>query len=233
MRFVQELPSQFQNKNSSSAKTQFLNSLKKGGKKPNEKTSEERYQEILKEKMDEVRTKAASGGKYAFHLPGTDASDCRELSQGAQDILQRIAEKKAKKEEKKRKKEEGVSVKAKYFTGMQGGRIDNKGRIYDSKGQCILVVDAKTGNIKNKQTGCVVGKYKSGCGYSEHRICELISKYDTTKRAGWHAGTAGHSAAGGNVWGSSASGGDIWGNGASKGGGNIWGNAPKDSNGWW
>lgn len=239
MRFIQELPSQFQDKNSSkSAKTQFMKSVAGKGKKPTEKTAEERYQDILKEKMEEVRSKAMNGAKYTFQLPGTDASECRELSAGAQEVLQKIAEKKAKKEEKKAKKEDVIKVSAKYFTGVQGGRIDAKGRIFDSKGQCILVVDKKTGSIKNARTGNIVGKYKAGCGYSEHRICELIGKYDTSRRAGWHAGAAGHAGAS-TGWGTlpeSSSQGSIWGTTTSSNdsGGSIWSTHSSDDNkSWW
>lgn len=237
-RFIQQLPGSFTDKNNpNSAKAQFMKAFKKGSKKI-EPDPKERYNEILKAKMKEVQAEASKGAKYSFQLPGTDASECRKLSKGAQEVLQKIAEKKAKREEKRMEKADVVKVHAKHFTGMQGGRIDNRGYIYDSTGQWIMSVDKKSGKIKNRVTGCTVGKYNAACGYNEHRLCELIQKYDTSNQTGWYAGQGGGGIHGksGNVWGAesqSCGGGSIWGDNTVSSG-NIWGNKDdKDSGGWW
>lgn len=243
MRFIQQLPKQFQTKNASNgAKAMFMNSVKKGTNGQVEMTKEERYQQIYKEKLNEVRSKALQGAKYTFTLPGTDPTQCKQLSKGAQEIISKIAEKKAKRAEKKMKKADVVKIMPKAFTGLQGGRIDSRGYIYDSAGQWILTVDKKTGKIKNRRNGCTVGKYNPTCGYSEHRLCELVAQYDTTKQAGWYA-SPGHAhttpldslgnATNGSIWGkesNSVGNGSIWGTG-----GSIWGNSDnKDNNsGWW
>lgn len=243
MRFIQQLPKQFQTKNATNgAKSMFMNSVKKGNNGKVELSKEERYQEIYKEKLNEVRSKALSGAKYTFQLPGTDPTQCKQLSKGAQEIINKIAEKKAKAAEKKMKKADVVKIVPKAFTGLQGGRIDGRGYIYDSAGQWIMTVDKKTGKIKNRKNGCTVGKYNPNCGYSEHRLAELIGQLDTTKQAGWWAGAQGHagSTPADNTWGS---GGSIWGNeqksdgGIWGTGGSIWGSTKSDSDnnggGWW
>lgn len=235
MRFVQELPKQFQSKNSSTgAKAQFMKALKRGSKRPGDQDPQERYNEIYKEKVKELRDKAMKGAKYTFQLPGTDASQCQQLSKGAQEIIEKIAEKRAKREEKKMKKADMIKITAKHFTGVQGGRIDARGQVFDSAGQVVMTVDKKTGKIKHRN-GNTVGKYNPGCTYSEHRLAELVAHYDTTKNAGWYAGTGGHAghSSHGSGWGTesnSCGGGNIW--GSSSGGKDIWGNS-ADHKGWW
>ncbi len=238
MRFVPQLPGQFTGENTkNSAKAMFLKNHAKGSKKGvGDVSSEERYDELLQNKLEETRNEAMKGASYTFNLPGTDPAQTRQLSKGAQEVIQKIADKKAKQAQKKAKKADIVAVQAKYFTGMQGGRIDKSGKIYDGAGQVVLEVDKKSGKIKNAKTGSVVGKYDPNSPYSEHRICELISKHSTTNNRGWYAGTAGHGLqqATGGVWGksdNSAGNGSIWGNG----GGNIWGNNSSSDNnsGWW
>ncbi len=164
------------------------------------------YDDILKAKMEEVRNDALKGAKYSFHLDGTDAAECRQLSKSAQEVIQKVAEKRAKKAEKNAKKADIVAIQAKYFTGIQGGRIDNKGRIFDAAGQEVMSVDKKTGKIKNK-FGSTVGKYNPNSPMSEHKICRLIDKYSTKKDGV------------GSIWGS--------------GGGNVWGGGDDSSNNWW
>lgn len=236
MRFVPQLPGQFSDKNNkNSAKAQFMKSLEKGNKKgAGQASAEERYQDILNDKLEQTRNEAMKGAKYNFQLAGTDPAQCRQLSKSAQEVIQKIAEKKAKQAAKKQKKADIVAVQAKYFTGMQGGRIDKSGRIFDAHGQVVLEVDKKTGKIKNKM-GNVVGNYDPNSPYSEHRICELIAKHSNQR--GWYAGTAGHGVqqASGGIWGksdSSAGNGSIWGTAS---GGSIWGSSASDdkNSGWW
>lgn len=215
MRFVPPSPASDGSKKSSSASAQFMKALKKNGGKASGATGSdatERYQSILKEKMADVRSQAMMGGSYGFHLPGTDPSECRQLSAGAQEILQKIAERKAKKAAKKEKKEDIISITPKYLTGIQGGRIDKSGKIFDSKGAHILTIDKKTGKIKNEKTGCSVGTYKPNCGFSQHRIAELVAKYDSSKK--------------GSLWGTTPA-------APSGGGGNIWGHSDDGKNNWW
>lgn len=215
----------------------FMKTHAKGGRKMSDISSEERYQEILKQKLDEVRGEALKGAKYTFNLPGTDPTQCKELSKGAQEIIQKIAEKKAKQAEKRAKKADLVTVQPKYFTGQQGGRIDSRGNIYDSAGYCIMEVDKKTGKIKNKRTGNIVGNYNPNSSYSEHRICELIAQHSTTNNNGWYAGSQGHGfqECDGGVWGKSSNScgnGTIWGS-SSDSGGNIWGHSDNNNSSWW
>lgn len=236
MRFIPELPKSFREKDSpNSAKSMYLKSMK-AGNKPGPASPEDRYQDILKQKMDEVRSAAMKGAKYTFQLPGTDATEARQLSKGAQEIIEKIAEKNAKRAEKRMKKADVVKVQAKSFSGHQGGRIDGRGHIYDSAGQWVMTVDKKTGVIKNRITGAKLGKYNASCGYSEHRMCELIGQLDTTKKSGWYAGGAAHGTAHpgeGTVWGkegNSHGNSSIWGSGE----GNIWGTGKDDhKSGWW
>jgi hypothetical protein len=236
MRFLQELPKNFRDKNSpNGAKAMFMNAMKKGATKP-EQSQDERYQQIYKAKLTDMRNNALKGGKYTFHLPGTDPTEARQLSKGAQEIISKIAEKKAKRDEKKMKKADVVKVQPKCFVGRQGGRIDNRGYIYDSAGQWIMTVDKKTGKIKNRRNGCTVGKYNPGCNYSEHRLTELISQLDTTHQNGWYAGSGGHagSTPSDSIWGKesgSVGTGSIWGGNTS----GFWGSNTEDKkdSGWW
>ena len=235
MRFVPQLPGQFTDKNSkNSAKAQFMKNLEKGNKKgAGQASAEDRYQDILNDKLEQTRNEAMKGAKYNFQLAGTDPAQCRQLSKGAQEVIQKIAEKKAKQAAKKQKKADIVAVQAKYFTGMQGGRIDKSGRIFDAHGQVILEVDKKTGKIKNKM-GNVVGNYDPNSSFSEHRICELIAKHSGKSQSfTLGSGANGHGSGGGGIWGSSdnSQSGSIWGSG----GGGIWGSSSSDDNnsGWW
>lgn len=235
MRFIQELPKQFKDKNSqNSAKAMFMDAIKKGSKKP-QQSHDERYQKIYKDKLSEVRNNAMKGAKYTFNLPGTDPSEAQQLSKGAQEIIAKIAEKKAKREEKKLKRADVVKVTPKYFMGPQGGRIDSKGYIFDSAGQWIMTVDKKTGKIKNRRNGCTVGKYNPNDNFSEHRLTELIAQHDTTKQNGWYAGSQGHgsSTPADSVWGKesgSVGTGSIWGGDS----GGFWGGGNDDKkSGWW
>ena len=103
MRFIPQLPEHVSNKSGKgSAKAAFMKKLKTGADPAD--NPEERYQEILKSKMNEVRSEAMKGAKYTFNLPGTDPTQCKELSKGAQEIISKIAEKKAKQAEKRAKK---------------------------------------------------------------------------------------------------------------------------------
>ncbi len=235
MRFFQELPKQFRDKNNkNTAKGVYMEQLKKGNKNAKNTSKEDRFREIYKEKVAELRNQALKGATYTFQLPGTDPSKTRELSKGAQEIINKIAEKKAKKAEKTMKKANQVTIAPKYFTGLQGGRIDSRGYIYDSAGQWIMTVDKKTGKIKNRKTGTTVGKYNPDSAYSEHRMCELIYELDTTRQAGWYAGSQGHGSMGGG-WGKESDSGDIWGSKAPSSG-TVWGNNNDDDNnngGWW
>lgn len=236
MRFVQEMPKQFQTKDSpTGAKAQFMKALKRGSKKAGDQDPQERYNDMYQQKVKEMKAKAMKGAKYTFNLPGTDPSQCRQLSKGAQEIIEKIAEKQAKREEKRMKKADKIKISPKHFSGNQGGRIDGRGQVFDSAGQLIMTVDKKTGKIKHRN-GNTVGKYNPGCTYSEHRLCELIASYDTTKNAGWYAGSQGHSSASGGVWGketNSCGGGSIWGSSDSGSSKDIWGNSSSDKQGWW
>lgn len=232
MRFVPQLPGQLTGENNkNSAKAQFMKAHAKGSKSGGSDLSgEDSYKEMLQGKLEETRNAAMKGSTYTFSLPGTDPAQCRQLSKGAQEVIQKIAEKKAKQAAKKGSKADIVAVQAKYFTGMQGGRIDKGGKIYDSAGQVVLEVDKKSGKIKNK-VGNVVGNYDPNSPYSEHRVCELIAKHSTANKAGWHAGGGIHGTqeSSGSIWGksdNSAGNGSIWGSG--------WGGGDSDNNsGWW
>ncbi|MAR55636.1 MAG: hypothetical protein CMM93_00490 [Rickettsiales bacterium] len=200
-------------------------------------------EQLYQEKLAELKKNALGGSKVKYHMVGYEKTE-RGTSLGAQQLLEKIAEKKAKKErEVLKKKMNEVKILPKSFVGAQGGRIDAKGNIFDSSGQMILKVDKATGKIKAKN-GNTVGKYKPNSTLAEHQMCELISKYDTSKKGDFRHGSKGHGSgggiwgSGGSIWGSNDSGGgggtnvwgndgqNIWGNGS---GGNIWGDSSKNN----
>jgi hypothetical protein len=123
-----------------------------GGKLPI--SNEERYKRILKKRLEENHSKAASQ-KSTFQLPGTKPVE-RKMSKKAEQALSQIAQRKAAKEEKALR--QMVIVQPRVFS--DAGRIDSKGNAYDLGNNLTLKVDVKTGKIKTN-TGWTVGKYKT------------------------------------------------------------------------
>lgn len=238
-RFQAQLPKTVYEKKNSASKM-FMKQLEKG-KKNATMTQEERYHEILIEKTKEIEKELLSGiNKYSFNLLGTDGSQAKAVSKSAQAILDKIAEKRAKRLEARLKKPDTLEITPKFYTGMQGGRVDAQGYIYDSAGQWILTIDKKTGKVKNRKTGTTVCKFKPGSPYSDFKIAAAIAKYDTTKQQGWWGETKGLGDCTNGVWEDynpnsihSSKAGSFWGGGSSKGG-NIWGTGGDDKGGgWW
>ncbi len=93
----------------------FSNRL--GGKPAPEKTSEEKYKERLEERKTKMIQDIAEGKKNSFKLPGTKEDDKpKELSKGAKEMLNILAQKKVQKEmkaEQKKQYAEEREVKAK------------------------------------------------------------------------------------------------------------------------
>jgi hypothetical protein len=212
-----------------SAKQTFINKSK--GLSDDNLTPEEKYQKNVDKKVAELRAKALSGGsKYKFQLPGTDAGEEKKISKTMEAFIQRAAIKKAKEEQKKLEERAQVKVKAKSYTGMYGGRIDAKGRIYGPGNKLLGSVNMKTGIVKSK-AGTRICKYNPTSPYTDHAIVQFIAKECNPNKPTWHGGSAGHGAAmaGGSMGGfygatpnNSSGMGSFYGNNDNKGGG-FWG----------
>ena len=172
----------------------------------------------------------------------------RKLSASAQKTIDDMINKRAKKYAKE--KSRVVKVVPKRFTGMQGGRIDNRGAIFGPDGRWIATVDKKTGKVRSRR-GFVVCKYDPKSSVCEFRIASFIANEYRTRRGSLYK-VNGHSCVGygiygqagamdnavfddvyghhdlhGNVFGGGAdphAGGSVWGNsGDHGGGGSVWG----------
>ena len=204
-----------------------------GNKKKKRNASEEYKKAMMNEKqldhakMEELfqdefdKLVKATKRKASFGKKGEE----QEMGDNTKAALEMIARRQAKgafKQYKKEKDAKQIKIDVKSFTGMQGGRIDKNGRIYDSANQVILTVDMKTGKIKNKW-GSTVGKYKAGSSYSEFSLAKLIDKYDSRKQKSFTmgAGVGGSAPQDGGVWGNG--GGSVWGNNDDNNGGGFWG----------
>jgi hypothetical protein len=223
-------PSPFDTGKSKKTQSQRMLEGLRMGKSLKEANAIPTFEQLYAEKLAQLKKDALGGKKYEFQLPGTEKAE-RGVSAGAQQVLEKMAEKKAKKEhEQLKKKMNEVRIIPKGFTGPQGGRIDRNGNIFDASGKQIMKVDKATGKIK-AANGNTVGKYKPDSPYTEHKICELIAKLDSSKKGDFRHGTPGHGVMGGSIWGGAKedSGGSVWGSG----GGNVWGNNDDNNGGFW
>ncbi len=182
--------------------------------------------ELYENRLNKMVETAKGGGAAKFGIlgKGGDMPE-KEVSNSAMMIMQQMAKKAAKKDFKEYKKSESLAeIKAKYYVGPQGGRIDAKGRIYDAAQQHVMTVDQKTGKIKNRW-GNVVGTYDPESGMNDWKISELIKQYDTRKPKSGLWAFNGNDNSGGSIWGSpgGSGGGSIWGNNDDNNGGGFWG----------
>jgi len=165
-------------------------------------TQAEQYEQLLAEKMSELKNKATGTKRFSFSLPGTDSGAQKELSASAKQVLEKMAVKKAKEEMKKREKKRGVVIVPKYLTGMYGGRIDSDGRIY-ANGAVIASINKKTGEVRDKK-GTFVCKYK-GTSFDEFKISRFIAEHCVRVASGntlWGTGSGSAPAISpGNFWG--------------------------------
>lgn len=208
-----------------SGKDAFMKKMR--GESDDKLSPEERYQKMVEEKTAAIKKEAMKGARFGVSLPGTDASqDSRQMSKSAQEMIDKMARDKAKKALKKAKRKE-VNIQPKLLTGMQGGRIDSDGRIYDSHNKCIAKIDKKTGKVKSS-SGTHICNW-TGSSYNEYTIARFIEK-NNHARGGSIYGTKGHGGAtAGGIWGgggsapSAPSNTDMWGNKKDDGGGGFWG----------
>lgn len=206
-----------------SSKDAFMKKLR--GESDDKLSPEERYQKMVDEKTAAIKKDAMKGARFGVSLPGTDSTqDSRQMSQSAQEIMEKMAREKAKKALKKSKKRSEVNITPKFLTGMQGGRIDSDGRIFDKHNKCIARIDKKTGKVKSS-SGTHICNW-TGSSYNEYTIARFIDKHNQG-RGGSLYGTKGHgdATASGNVWGGGggSSNADMWGNKKDDGGGGFWG----------
>lgn len=188
-------------------------------KKPGEMSADERYKQLMKNKMEEAKTRLMSDKKMnAFHLPGTNGKP-KEFSKSVQLALEVMAQRQAKKEMKKQKqKESGVEIKATSIGGMYGGWLDSKGRVTNGRGEVLLKIDKKTGDIVTTGFfGRKVGKYDPKSPYCFFKIQKYIEADAAKKEKAANALIEAQNKAN--------SGGNIWGTDNDDNGGNF--------NGWW
>jgi hypothetical protein len=223
------------------------------------KTAKERYKKEFDKKMEEYQSAAKKAMAYSVKPPGTDWSEERELSDAAKEVLELMARKKAKKAARKKKHKVYKPV-PKFYTGMQGGRIDGRGAIYGPDGRWIAQVCKKTGKVKSR-TGRVICRYNPKSSYCEYQIIRFIEWEYRTNKGGVHTGAKGHAHAlvgvfghagdlegamfdsdgdgipdhgiygGGSVHGGGGLYGSGGGGGGVHGGGGLWGSGGDDNSG--
>lgn len=215
-----------------SAKEMYIRKAK--GQGDDKLSPEARYEKLMNEKMEDIKKKVIKSSRFAVQLPGTDSStSTREISKAAQDVIDKLAKERAKKHAKKNMYR-NMHIRAKSYTGMQGGRIDSKGRIYGPDGKYIAFVCKKSGKVKNRW-GNTICKY-SDSGYCEFKIARFIAwTYDKKRLKSSIYAVKGFSTSGGGVYGSVKDGahsnnsGGVWGNSGGSSGGSVWG--PSDNHG--
>lgn len=206
------------NKNSGSSLERALASKKSPGvKKASEMTGEERYQALMKEKMNASKDKLMQTKKFSHQMPGVAPME-KEMSKSTQMALEIMAAKMAKREMKKKKPIEDIEIKATFIGGAYSGYIDAKGRVYGAGNKQVLQIDKKTGDIKTVGFfGRKIGKYDPKSNYCFNKIQKQLEK---------HAVKNGYGNT--NVWGASDN--------KPQDTGNIWGtsnNDDKGGTGWW
>jgi hypothetical protein len=220
-----------------SAKELFMSRAR--GEDENKLSPEARYEKLMTEKLEDIRKKVKKSTAFAVNLPGTEkGTNERTLSKAAQDVIEKLAKERARKHAKKNQYR-NMNITARAFTGMQGGRIDNKGRIYGPDGKYIAYVCKKTGKVKNRW-GNTICKYTDN-GYCDFKIARFISHTYNKKKATLYAskgvmtlsggvygslkdgayGALGNTPANSGGWGNGS--GNIWGNSDNSGGGGFWG----------
>lgn len=195
------------------------------GKKASDMSADERYQALIKEKMDSHKARMMQTKKYSHQLPGTAPME-KELSKSAQVALEIMAQKMAKREMKKKEKPKEFVIKPTMIGGTYGGYLDAKGRVFGAGNKQVLQIDRKTGDIKTLGLfGKKIGKFDPSSNFCFHKIQKQLEKYAIKN---------GHTAT--TIWDSpGSSGGSSGGAGSIYGSGNPWGggNDDKGGSGWW
>jgi hypothetical protein len=207
-----------------SAKDTFMKQQK--GIDDSNLTPQEKYQKNLDSKMNDLRNQALLGGsKFKMSLPGTEGGEERKLSKSAEAFIRALAEKKMREEQKKEKERASIKVTPKSFTGMVGGRIDGKGRIFGPDGKKIGQINLKTGKATNNW-GTMICKYDPKSPYAEYKIASFIAhEYRANKGTLYGTAPAGGAKGGmGNFYGGGSSGGGM---------GSFYGNSDGGSGGFW
>lgn len=201
--------------------------FKQGLKKGNSNLSPtERNKQMVQEKMAAMLQDAASGKKkFSFSLPGTAKGAEKQESEAVKQMKAQLAQKKAKRDSKKL--QEAIKVEPKYFSGMQGGRIDSKGNIYNAHNQLVATVEIKSGKIMGV-TGVTIGKYVPNSPTAEYVITRYIAKMNN------NMGRGGVGGGGMDTGGASQSFDGMTGGIDSSKKGSIWGRSSKKKDtGWW
>lgn len=145
-----------------------LEILKKG-KLP----STERYKSILKKKFQENKQKTLTEKLKQPIIPGLAglATAKYSMSKRAEQALQQIAQRKAKKEAKAQRSM--VIVEARRFPN---GNLTNKGKIYDVAGNLVAEVNRKTGRMATTN-GWGLGKYRPKSYFTNLTIQSAIDQH--------------------------------------------------------
>lgn len=169
----------------SGIKSESLQKAMKYQKKGSEE--ENRYQQLIKEKFE--------SNKSAFMMNGPRSganrvSNGKEAEQGPSKAtmatMEKLAMKMAKQQMKKDKKRDPVAVKSGYLSGMTGGYIDKKGRIFNAYNQQVLQIDLKSGKIKTVGLfgGSAIGKYDPNSTFCMYKIEKKIQEFNVKKGHG-------------------------------------------------
>lgn len=217
---------------------------KKRGERETVQTQEDRYNKMVEKKMKEIQEKVSKSVRNQVILPGTSPSEgTREISKAAQDVVEQMAKMKAEKYAKKNKFK-GMKIRPRIFTGMQGGRIDSKGRIFGPDGRYIAFVCKKTGKVKGRNGHTICYRYTDS-SFCDYKISRFIQwQYDKKRLKSTLYAVNGFTTAGGGVYGSLKTGvhgggnagaglwgaGGGWGDSGNNSGGSGWGGG---SGGFW
>lgn len=165
-------------------------------------SADEQYQALMQKKMESAKKNLMAEKKYGFQPPGTKQVEKKELSKGAMQAMQMMAERMAKNEmkmmEKKKKKSE-IEIIPGYVGGMNGGFLDKKGGIWRNN-EKLLQVDIKTGALKTGGWfGRKIGKYAQNSPGFNNKVANYIAQVEAKR-----AKEAEQKNSGGSIWGPSS-----------------------------
>jgi hypothetical protein len=155
------------NQKNNAAKAAMLQQIQKGGKV--KETEQEKHKRMLKAKTEEILQQALLSNKRnkGIAIPGTKEPE-KKFSKTTQKVLQAMAAARLAKQAKL----DAMRVVVKKKTFSNGGRVDEKGRIFTPQGKQVGQIELKNGKIKN-MFGFEVGKYKDGY-MTQVKISKLI-----------------------------------------------------------
>ncbi len=155
---------------SSSVSSYLREQLRKGAGKNGTLNMAEIQKKMLEKKMFEAKFKSAGEGKRNFSMIGNTAPTQQRTGSRAAKAMEMLKQMEIQKEAKKQRK--AVTVEAQR---LGNGKIDAKGRVYDTAGNMVAKVNLKNGQITTSY-GQFIGMYKAKSYLMKNALEQAITK---------------------------------------------------------